>query len=95
MLDRRKFLTTIGTIAAGAAITNPLKASILAQGEKLKVVLVGTGIRGIGFWGKRLVDAYSDILEFEALVDINPGRLELAKNHIGVNDKCGLYTNFD
>jgi len=95
MLDRRKFLTTIGTIAAGAAVTNPLKASILAQGEKLKVVLVGTGIRGTGFWGKRLVDAYSDILEFDALVDINPGRLELAKSHIGVGDKCGLYTSFD
>ena len=38
---------------------------------KLKVALVGTGIRGISFWGKRLVDQYSDILEFVGLCDKN------------------------
>lgn len=43
-------MATVETIAAGAAIPNPLKAAIHASGEKLKVVLIGTGVRGNGFW---------------------------------------------
>jgi len=78
MQNRREFLSTVGVIAAGAVVSNPLKASVLADG-KLKLVLVGTGIRGNSFWGKRLVDEYSDILEFVALVDHNPGRVAYAK----------------
>ncbi|TKG96618.1 Gfo/Idh/MocA family oxidoreductase [Puteibacter caeruleilacunae] len=95
MLSRRKFLTTVGAVAAGAAVAGPVKAAIKASGNKLKVVLVGTGVRGNGFWGKRLVDSYSDILEFVGLVDHNPGRLEYAANYIGVGKKCGLYTTFE
>lgn len=95
MQDRRRFLATIGTIAAGAAITSPLKASILSSGKKLKVALVGTGVRGNSFWGKRLVDQYGDILEFVGLVDHNPGRLKYAQNYIGVGKDCGLYGTFE
>lgn len=95
MLDRRQFLTTVGTIAAGAVVSNPLKAAVLSQGEKLKVVLVGTGIRGNSFWGKRLVDQYSDILEFIALVDHNPGRVKYAAGYIGVGENCKTYTDFE
>ncbi|WP_347840881.1 Gfo/Idh/MocA family oxidoreductase [uncultured Draconibacterium sp.] len=94
MQNRRSFLATIGTIAAGAVVSNPLKAAVLAQG-KLKMVLVGTGIRGNSFWGKRLVDEYGDILEFVALVDSNPGRVKYAAEYIGVGEKCKTYTNFD
>jgi predicted dehydrogenase len=95
MQDRRKFLTTIGVIAAGAVITNPLKASVLSEGKKLKLVLIGTGVRGNSFWGKRLLDVYGDILEFVALIDTNPGRLEYAAKYIGVDKQCGLYTSFE
>ncbi|MFC2116052.1 Gfo/Idh/MocA family oxidoreductase [Bacteroidota bacterium] len=95
MLSRRKFLTTVGTMAAGAAISGPLKAAILAEGQKLKVVLIGTGVRGSGFWGKRLVDRYSEILEFVGLVDHNPGRLNYAAGFIGVGKDCGLYGTFE
>ena len=45
------------------------------------------------FWGKRLVDEYSEILEFVGLCDINPGRLEYSKNYIGAN--CKTYTDFN
>ncbi len=95
MLDRRRFLTTVGTIAAGAVVASPLKAAIMSSGKKLKVVLVGTGVRGNSFWGKRLVEKYDDILEFVGLVDHNPGRLKYAAGYIGVGKECGLYNSFD
>ena len=76
-----------------AASVVPLSAFSFKPGEKLKVVLVGTGVRGISFWGKRLVEQYNDILEFVGLSDINPGRLEYGKKYIGA--KCPTYTNFD
>ncbi|WP_163325244.1 Gfo/Idh/MocA family oxidoreductase [Draconibacterium mangrovi] len=95
MQNRRNFLATIGTITAGAVVSNPLKAAVLSEGEKLKLVLVGTGIRGNSFWGKRLVDEYGDILEFVALVDINLGRVKYAADYIGVGKDCKTYTEFD
>ncbi|MCB0748262.1 MAG: Gfo/Idh/MocA family oxidoreductase [Ignavibacteriae bacterium] len=61
--------------------------------KKLKVALVGTGIRGTSFWGKRLVEQYSDILEFVGLSDINPGRLKFGHEYIGAN--CPTFINFD
>lgn len=60
---------------------------------KLKVMLVGTGVRGTSFWGRRLVEEYSDLLEFVALSDINPGRLEYAKEYMKVD--CPTFTNFE
>ena len=61
--------------------------------EKRKIALVGTGIRGISFWGKFLNEEYGDVIEFVALCDINPGRVKFAKEYIGVD--CPVYTNFD
>ncbi len=78
-------------LAAGAAFaTEPLKLGI--GGRKLKVVLVGTGIRGTSFWGKRLVDQYSKSLEFVGLCDNNPGRLNYALKYMGVS--CPVYSDF-
>lgn len=91
-LNRRKFIEALGMLAAGTMVTAPAKAFNL-HGRKLKVTLVGTGVRGTSFWGKRLVDQYPDILEFVGLSDINPGRLEYAKKYMGVN--CTVYTDFD
>lgn len=88
---RRKFLTSISMLAASSAI--PIKAFSFGKIKKLKIALVGTGIRGITFWGKRLVEEYSDILEFVGLSDINPGRLAYAKNYIAVN--CPTFLDFD
>ncbi len=62
-------------------------------GGKRRVALVGTGIRGITFWGRRLADQYGDILEFVGLCDINPGRLDYGKGFIGVT--CPTFTRFD
>lgn len=90
-VSRRSFLTSVSMLAAGSMM--PLPAWGFGLGDKkLKVVLVGTGVRGTSFWGKRLVDEYSDLLEFVGLCDINPGRLTYALEYMGV--KCPTYTDF-
>lgn len=79
-------------LAAGTAM-NTSAFSFGLNDRKLKVALVGTGIRGTSFWGKRLVDQYSEILEFVGLCDINEGRLAYGKKYIGTN--CKTYLDFD
>lgn len=91
-LSRRRFVTSVGMLAAGTMLSAPAWAFGLPN-RKLKVVLVGTGVRGNSFWGKRLVQQYPDVLEFVGLCDVNPGRLEYAKNFIGVN--CPTFTHFE
>ncbi len=93
MVDsRRSFLKSISMLTAGAVL--PLNSFAFGLGDKkLKIALVGTGIRGTSFWGKRLVDEYSDILEFVGLCDNNPGRLAYGKKYIGA--KCDTFLNFD
>ncbi len=70
----------------------PLSAFNFQKAEKLKIALVGTGVRGTSFWGKRLVEQYDDILEFVGICDINPGRLDYAKKYMGV--KCPTFADF-
>ncbi|WP_209405961.1 Gfo/Idh/MocA family protein [Pseudozobellia sp. WGM2] len=89
--SRRKFISSISMLAATTAV--PLSAFSFGKSKKLKIALVGTGVRGTSFWGKRLVDQYSDILEFVGLCDINPGRLEYGKEYIGTS--CRTFTDFE
>jgi predicted dehydrogenase len=90
-INRRVFISSISMLAAGSLLAAPIKTFGLSR--KLRVCLVGTGIRGVSFWGKRLVNEYPDLLEFVGLCDINPGRLELAKQYMGVS--CPTYLNFE
>ncbi|MFO8000545.1 MAG: Gfo/Idh/MocA family oxidoreductase [Marinilabilia sp.] len=94
-MNRRNFLALSTTSLAGVLLSNPASAmfSQAATNKKTKVALVGTGIRGITFWGRRLVEQYSNILEFVGLSDINPGRLEYGKEYIGAD--CPTFTNFE
>lgn len=79
-------------LAASTAL--PLSAFSFGKAdEKLKIALVGTGIRGISFWGRRLVQQYSDLLEFVGLCDINPGRLAFGKEYIGAD--CPTFLDFE
>ncbi len=80
-------------MAAGSVIASPEQVFVKLGGQKLKVVLVGTGVRGISFWGKRLVEQYPDLIEFVGLCDHNPGRLEFGRKHIGVT--CPTFTDFE
>jgi predicted dehydrogenase len=90
--NRRQFLASVGVLAAGSAVPLPSWGFGLGS-KKLKVVLVGTGIRGTSFWGKRLVDTYPDLLEFVGLCDINEGRLKYALEYMNVN--CPTFTVFE
>src|SRR5690606_1185362 len=89
--SRRKFISSISMLAA-VGYTLPAWGFGLGD-KKLKVVLVGTGVRGITFWGKRLVDEYPDVLEFVGLCDINEGRLAFAKKYMNV--KCPVFSDFE
>lgn len=93
-MDRRTFVEKTTAATAGALVL-PSYANVVKDFPKAKtrVALVGTGIRGSTFWGKNLVDNYSDILEFVGLCDINQGRVEFVKNYMGVN--CPTFTDFD
>lgn len=92
-LTRRAFLGSTAAFAAGSLMASPLAGLAMSGGKKIKVALVGTGIRGITFWGRTLVENFSDILEFVGLCDINPGRLEYGASFIGVS--CPRFTDFD
>ena len=75
---RRDFIASLSMLAAGAVF--PIHSLSFLDGKKIKVALVGTGIRGISFWGKRLVEKYSDVLEFVGLSDINSLKKEMHLN---------------
>lgn len=91
-MKRRDFLTTAGIATGATLLSNPVTSAITGQRKK-KIAMIGTGVRGISFWGKSVVDNYGDIVEFVGLCDKNPGRLELAKSHMGV--RCNVYTDFE
>lgn len=91
--SRRSFIGTAGVAAAGAVIVNPVNIFASGINKKQKLVLVGTGSRGIGFWGKNIIERYSNEVEFVGLCDINPGRVQFAKKHMAVN--CEVYTDFE
>jgi len=92
-MDRRNFMTKAGLATAGAMLSPAFVKAITADKKKTKLVLVGTGARGHGFWGKKLVDSYGDYVEFEGICDINPGRVKFAKDYMGVT--CPTFTSFD
>ncbi len=87
-VSRRDFVagTAAGLVLAG----NP---GLAAGRPRLRLAIVGTGIRGISFWGEFINGSYADVVEFVALCDTNPGRLAYAKRSIGVN--CPTFTDID
>lgn len=89
--SRRSFLQSIAMLSAATVM--PLSAFSFDSAKKLRIVMVGTGVRGNSFWGRRLVRNYGEILEFVGLSDINPGRLAYAKKFMEVS--CPTFANFD
>lgn len=93
---RRSFLTKSATLTVGSIfLTGIAEALQLHQNkeEKMKIGLVGLGVRGVNMFGRDVQNAYKDQIEFVGLCDINPGRLEFGKAHIGAD--CPLFTDFD
>lgn len=91
-MNRRKFISNTGTITAGSMLVNPASFASVPS-AKMRVAIVGTGVRGISMWGKSVVKSFSDQVEFVGLCDINPGRLAYAKQFMEVT--CPVFTNFD
>ena len=48
-VSRREFVATVGGAAVGAAVAGPASAGAQA---KRRYAIVGTGVRGIGMWGR-------------------------------------------
>ena len=86
-LTRREF---VAASTASALFAGP---PVFATNGRRRVALVGTGVRGTGFWGKHLNDNYGDVIDYVGLCDVNPGRLEYALGYMGVD--CPVFTNFD
>ncbi|HVQ38724.1 MAG TPA: Gfo/Idh/MocA family oxidoreductase [Pyrinomonadaceae bacterium] len=89
-LTRRDFVKTAGS-AAAVVLTQPSLASVTSA--RRRYAIVGTGDRATSMWGRPLVQKYSDVVEFVGLCDINPKRVAVAKELIGV--QCPTFTNFD
>lgn len=94
-LNRRKFINRSGAIAMGSLVAPAFStlASPFQPKSKLKLALVGTGIRGNSFWGRRVARNYSNEIEFVGLCDKNEGRVKYATKMIGVT--CPTFTDFD
>jgi predicted dehydrogenase len=79
------------TGGAAAASLIPAAGSGAAGGARRRYALVGTGARGVGMWGRDLVDRYADAVEFVGLCDVNPLRVEVGKRMIGA--ACPTFTD--
>lgn len=94
--SRREFLKTSSKAALAFSIL-PLGSSFINfdSKNKLKLVLVGTGSRGIQTWGKTLNDSYGEYIEFVGLCDINKKRLKFGKEYMGIDIPLYHSDDFD
>ena len=90
-MKRRTFVKNTA-VAGTALMLDPLN-SFSMPGNKIKLVMVGTGHRGSGFWGKELLANFKDVAEINGVYDINPGRSAYAKSLFG--DNCKQYFSFE
>jgi hypothetical protein len=94
-VNRRKFISTTAAGAAGVLFSGvPAMASTQKksspQTKKKRVALVGTGSRGTGFWGRKVIQDYSDLVEYVGLCDLNQGRLEAARKYMGAQSNASF-----
>ena len=57
--------------------------------------MVGTGGRGIYSWGVPVIETYKEHVEFVALCDINPRRVEVSKQIMGIDAKTYEAKDFE
>ena len=105
-LSRRAFLRRGTTLAAGAAVAGPLGGANPAQAgasanragdrsERTRIALVGTGNRGTATWGEQLVYPLSEYVEMVGLCDVNPKRVLVGRELIGVDAPTYVARDFD
>ena len=91
-LNRRDFVKTASTAAAASLVLGG-GARAAEPRARRRYAIVGTGERATSMWGRDLVERYKDVLEFVGLCDINPKRVAVARELIGVD--CPTYSNFE
>ena len=82
LVTRREFVKTAGGAAAAASLVGV--AAVPQPAARRRYAIVGTGDRASGMWGRPIAQEYSDVVEFVGLCDINPKRVEAAKQLMGV-----------
>ncbi|UCS94948.1 Gfo/Idh/MocA family oxidoreductase [Echinicola marina] len=93
---RRDFISKAGMMAAGSFFVHPIAEALTLRedpNKKLRIALVGTGIRGTSMFGRSVMEEYSNEVEFVGLSDINEGRLAYGKQYIGAD--CPTFVDFD
>ena len=62
-ISRRDFMSQTGKAVAGAALVQPLSGLLAQQpsGKKMRIAIVGTGVRGIGMYGLDVSKNYGDL----------------------------------
>ena len=86
-LNRRDFIekgAKLSMVPFALPIFNDNSSPAIESGKQ-KLVMVGTGSRGKGMWGKSLIDSYSDHLEFVGLCDANLKRAGVVKKQMGLD----------
>ncbi|HSC26542.1 MAG TPA: Gfo/Idh/MocA family oxidoreductase [Vicinamibacterales bacterium] len=93
LVTRREFVRTAGAAVAATSVAGMDSVLGAVQRARRRYAIVGTGDRAQGMWGRALAQKYSDVLEFVGLCDINPKRVEVSRQMIGVD--CPTFTDFD
>ena len=81
-----------GAAVAGVGLASTAVAFGAESAKKMRVAIVGTGIRGLGTYARPITRRYAETAELVGLCDINPGRVEFAKK--AIKAECPTYTDF-
>ena len=93
---RRNFIKTTGAAVGGSMVAAGPILSFAASrpaNRKMRVALVGTGVRGERMYGRDLLQDYGEYVELVGICDKNPGRLRVAHNNIKPNGPA--FTDLD
>lgn len=94
-MHRRNFIAKAGAALAGSLLVDPISEALagMAPGKKMRIAVVGTGVRSVNMWVRPVAKEYAGQVEFVGLHDINPGRLQTAKKMMEVN--CPTFSSFE
>ncbi len=80
MNSRRNFIKKTAIVGAGISVLPNLTYGFSSKKDKLKVALIGIGLRGITHLSNLL---NRDDVVITAICDIDPARIKIAEKHIG------------
>ena len=94
-LNRRSFVSKSARAATVLSIAPSFSLLANEHAKKIRLVMVGTGVRGLHAWGINLVEPYAEFVEMVGLCDINEKRAEVVKKMIGTEAKIYHSSKFD